>query len=242
MHGLFSRAVVTAGIVLGLAASVPAALAAKGGVPGPPTPRGAAAPVASQAGGTVVPAAAAARGAAPPAAAAANRGGSSSCPAPTLSRPFLPWGDAKEYTLLPGETFDVVGGAGWTLRGGAHLVSSRLHDGTTGQVLDMPAGSVVVTTPLCVNASNYPSARAMVTDVTGAEGVAVYVSYATSAGWSRPAAAGHIKNTKAGWRPSKPIMLHAGALTGMHLLRLVLIPRAGEYRLYNLFVDPRRGH
>jgi hypothetical protein len=172
----------------------------------------------------------------------AKASGASSCAAPALSQPFLPWGDANEYTPFPGETFDSVDGLGWTLQGGATLVTSALQDGSSGQVLDMPAGSVVVSTPLCVDASNYPSARAMVADVTGTEGVTVEVSYVSGADWSRLMPAGNIKNTAGGWYPSKPIMLHAGGLQGMHLLRLVLVAGAGEYRVYNLFVDPRRGH
>jgi hypothetical protein len=82
----------------------------------------------------------------------------------------------------------------------------------------------------------------MVSDVTGDQGVAVYVSYESGADWGWPFASGMIKNTYPGWYPSKPIMLHAGQLRGNHLVRLTLVAYSGEYQLYNLFIDPRRGH
>jgi hypothetical protein len=159
-----------------------------------------------------------------------------------LSQPFLAWGDPNEYTLLPGETFDNVDGTGWLLFQGASLTTTTVQDGQTGQVLDMPAGSVAVTPPLCVDASDYPMARAMVGDVSGSEGVAVYVSYEAHDSWGWPFAAGMIKASGPGFYPSKPIMLHSSELRGDHLVRLVLVAYGGEYQLYNLYIDPRRGH
>lgn len=164
------------------------------------------------------------------------------CPTYALSQAFLAWGDTNEYTLLPGESPGNVSAAGWQLSGGAHLVSTAVQGGGMGQVLDLPAGSVAVTPPMCVNDSNYPEARAMVSDVSGVQGVAVHVGYQGdgSRGW--PLATGMIKSVGRGWSPSKPIMLHAGALTGMHLVQFTLVAYGGEYRLYNFYVDPRRAH
>jgi hypothetical protein len=173
------------------------------------------------------------------AAAAPSIASADPCPNNPLSQPFLAWGDTNQYTLLPGESVDNVSGDGWELWRGANLVTTSLEDGQVGQVLDMPAGSVVVTPPMCVNASSYPMARTMVNDVSGNEGVAVYVAY-DGGGW--PFSAGMIKNTVAGWAPSKPIMLHAGEIRGEHTLRLILVSYGGEYQLYNFYIDPRRSH
>ena len=164
------------------------------------------------------------------------------CPSYPLSQPFLAWGDTNQYTLFPGETADNVQGDGWGLFMGANLTSTQVEDGQMGQVLDMPAGSVAVTPPLCVNSSDYPLARAMLSDVSGSEGVAVYVSYEPAGHWGWPLAAGMIKNTGPGWYPSKPIMLHAAQLRGEHMVRLIFVAYGGEYQLYNFYVDPRRGH
>lgn len=164
------------------------------------------------------------------------------CPSYSLSQPFLAWGDTNEYTLLPGESVNSMSGEDWQLSRGAQLVSSTVNGGSTGQVLDMPAGSVAVTPPMCVNASNYPEARAMISDVAGVQGIAVFVTYKGDGMWGWPLATGMIKSTAPGWSLSKPIMLHAGELTGMHMVRLTLVAYGGHYRLYNLYVDPRRAH
>jgi hypothetical protein len=164
------------------------------------------------------------------------------CPSNSLSQPFLAWGDTNEYTLLPGESVDNVTGDGWELWRGANLATTSLEDGQVGQVLDMPAGSVAVTPPMCVNASAYPMARTMVQDVSGTEGVAVYVAYDGPGAGDWPFAAGNIKNTVPGWAPSKPIMLHAGQLRGQHTVRLILVSYGGDYQLYNFYIDPRRSH
>lgn len=191
------------------------------------------------AGATIVlTAAAPGAAAAAPGAAATGPG----CPNYPLSQPFLAWGDANQYALLPGESVDNVDGAGWQLYRGASLLTTQLQDGQQGQVLDMPAGSVVVTPPMCVNAADYPLARTMLADVTGTQGVAVYVSYQAGGSWGLPFATGMVKNTVSGWYPSKPIMLHSAELRGNHMMRLVLVACAGEYQLYNFYIDPRRGH
>ncbi len=166
-----------------------------------------------------------------------------SCPSYPVFQPFLAWGDSNDYVLLPGESADNVTGTGWQLLGGAHLVSASLQDGRTGQVLDMPKGSAVITAPLCVSGSSYPIARTMVSDVTGSQGVAVAISYQSLSGtWATPLASGFVKGTGANWSPSGSIALHAQSLTGGHYLRLALAATDGEYQLYNFYIDPRRSH
>ena len=49
----------------------------------------------------------------------------SSCADPSLSQPFLSWGDTNWYALAPGEAADDFYGSGWTLTGGAQ---HRLDD------------------------------------------------------------------------------------------------------------------
>lgn len=233
MKGPFRKGCIAAGAVLGLAV-VPSA-----GVADPPP------------GGTLPPAALAhshagathsgmaqSPGTSDPSSTAGTSG--ASCPTYSLSQPFLAWGDPRQYTLLGGETVGNVGGQGWQLSKGAQFTTTTLADGSQGQVLDMPAGSVVVTPPMCVNDSSYPRARAMVSDVSGAQGIAVSVSYPGTGVRAKSLAAGRIKNPHSGWRPSAPIMLHAGSLRGVHQVQLRLVARGGEYRLYNLYVDPRR--
>jgi hypothetical protein len=74
-----------------------------------------------------------------------------SCTTPTLTQPFLSAGDTNLYTLAPGESADSFDGSGWTLLGQAKIVSTRLADGATGNVLDIPGGSVAISPPMCVD-------------------------------------------------------------------------------------------
>ncbi len=166
----------------------------------------------------------------------------SSCPSYTLSRPFLAWGDTKWYTLLRGEGVDSFSANGWQLRDGAKVVTTKLADGISGTVLDLPSGASAVSPALCVNASAFPVARAMVADVAGSRGVAMSVAYASSELWGAAKRAGNIKDTKPGWARSKPIMLHAGPLTGIHFARFTFVASHGEYRVYDFYVDPRMSH
>lgn len=176
------------------------------------------------------------------AAAAPAAASAAPCPDYPLSQPFLAWGDSNQYTLLPGESVDNLSAEGWQLERGANITTTMLQDGQIGQVLDLPAGSIAVTPPMCVTASDYPMARTLVSDVSGTEGVAVYVSYEDMRREDWPLASGMIKDPLAGWAPSKPIMLHAGPLRGEHTVRLTLVSDGGEYQLYNFYVDPRRSN
>ncbi|MBV8432641.1 MAG: hypothetical protein JO244_15865, partial [Solirubrobacterales bacterium] len=105
-----------------------------------------------------------------PAEAATSSVDTSGCSSPLLSQPFLAWGDSNSYMLVPGQTADDFNGQGWQLSGGAKVVTTQLSDGTTNSVLDLPSGSKAVSPVICVS-SAYPTARAMVRNVKGAEGV-----------------------------------------------------------------------
>lgn len=76
-----------------------------------------------------------------------------SCPAPT-SQPFLaPWGDHYNYAAVPDGGFE-HGAAGWTLTGGASVVTGNesYMVGGPGQShsLSLPAGSSATSPPMCV--------------------------------------------------------------------------------------------
>src|SRR5438477_9933584 len=92
------------------------------------------------------------------------------CPNSLFSQPLLSFGDAGWYTLAPGESVDNFAGTGWSLSGGARIVTTTLADGARGAVLDLPAGGAAVSPPTCVT-NDYPTARALVRNVTGGWGV-----------------------------------------------------------------------
>jgi hypothetical protein len=178
-------------------------------------------------------------GAVLPAAAAASTVDTSGCSNPSLSQPFLAWGDANWYTLLPGESHDMFAGDGWTLTGGASVKTATLADGSTGQVLDLPSGSRAVSPVVCVTTS-YPTARSEVRNVIGGEGVQFYVSYAGTATWDTPKNTGQLHGGNGTWALSTPINLQPSG-SGWQLVRFTFVPggKASDFQLYDFWVDPR---
>src|SRR5690349_18923507 len=72
------------------------------------------------------------------------------CIAPALTQPFAQINDHSNYMLAPGQSDGQFQGTGWTLSGGASIVTATLPDGGAGQVLDMPSGSKAVSPVICV--------------------------------------------------------------------------------------------
>lgn len=70
-----------------------------------------------------------------------------------LSRPFLRWLDPMKYTLAPDGGFE-AGARGWTLRGGAKVVSGnepwKVNGSRDSRSLYLPGGSSATTPPICV--------------------------------------------------------------------------------------------
>jgi hypothetical protein len=163
----------------------------------------------------------------------------SMCSDPQLSQPFLSARDTNWYTLAPGESVGNFDGGGWTLSGGAQIVSARLADGQTGSVLDLPTGSTAISPSICV-ASDYPTARTMVQNAPGAN-VAFAVSYAGTKSWDKPSPAGSIKGTGTGWSVSNPFQVHPGNLPGWQLVRFTLASngKSSDAKIYNFYIDPR---
>jgi hypothetical protein len=164
----------------------------------------------------------------------------SACSAPQLTQPFLSIRDSNWYTLVPGQTADSFNGTGWTLSGGAHIASSSLSDGAQGNALDLPSGSSAVSPPVCVS-SDYPTARTMVRDVAGSEGVHVSVSYAGTKTADTPQNVGQVHGTQSAWTASNQFNVHPGNLPGWQLVQFTLTPggRSSEFQIYNFWIDPR---
>jgi len=157
-----------------------------------------------------------------------------SCIDPTLTQPFLSAGDTNWYTLAPGETPGSFTGDGWILSGGASIQS-----GSTGSVLNLPSGSQAISPPMCV-ASDYPTARTMVRNVVGGEGVQVSVGYWGTKTASAAQNVGEVHGQKAGWTLSSPVNIHPGNLPGWQLVRFALTPggKSSDFQVYDFWVDP----
>jgi hypothetical protein len=175
-----------------------------------------------------------------PAQAATSSVDTSMCSNPLLSQPFLAWGDSNWYMLMPGERADTFDGSGWQLSGGAKIITTTLADGTTSSVLDLPSGSKAVSPTICVTAS-YPTARTMVRDVKGSEGILFSVSYEGTSTWNTPKNTGQVHGKSTAWTLSDPVNLQPYNVSGWQPMRITLIPggTTSDFQIYNLYVDPR---
>jgi hypothetical protein len=155
-------------------------------------------------------------------------------PAYTFSQPFSPLHDSNWYTLAPGQSADSFDGTGWTLNGGAKLVTTTLADGSTGTVLDLPAGATAVSPPMCVS-SDYPDARVDVRQLGNGPGMSMSVAYTGGkSGWQN---AGAVSGSSS-WGVSHPVQLHAGNLYGWQEAQYTFVGGKAEAQLYDFFVDP----
>jgi hypothetical protein len=70
-----------------------------------------------------------------------------------FSRPFLRWLDPMQYTLTPDGGFE-SGARGWTLKGGASVVSGnepwKVRGASDSRSLYLPSGSSAMTPPVCI--------------------------------------------------------------------------------------------
>lgn len=176
-----------------------------------------------------------------PGQAAASVFDTSTCAAQPESQPFLSWKDKNWYTPFPGQSQAGFEGTGWTLSGGAGIVTTTLPDGSTGSVLDLPSGSRAVSPVACVT-SDFPTARTMIRNVVGAEGVFFYVSYAGDSAWSQPKNTGQVHGKGTGaWTLSDPINLQPDSDSGWQPLQMTFVAggKMSEFQIYNAWLDPR---
>ncbi len=159
------------------------------------------------------------------------------CPTPALSQPFLSLGDSNWYTLVPGEGADNFAGTGWTLTGGASITATKLADGSTGSVLNLPAGSRAVSPAMCVS-GGYPTAR-MITRTLGSASSASTMFYVSPAG-SANLSGGMPVLTTPSWAVSAPVSVAPGS-TAAEMVQYTLVAgaKAAALQVYDLYVDPR---
>jgi hypothetical protein len=175
-----------------------------------------------------------------PAAASTTAVDTSGCAPPVLSQPFLSVRDSNWYTLTPGQNVDDFDGSGWTMSGGASVQTTRLADGSSGQVLDLPSGSKAVSPTICVD-SGYQTARTEVRDVVGSEGVQFYVSYAGTSTWNTPKNTGQVHGAQHNWTLATPVNVQPSGSSGWQLVRFTFVPggRTSDFQVYDFYVDPR---
>ncbi|MDQ8045311.1 MAG: hypothetical protein AAGC46_19345 [Solirubrobacteraceae bacterium] len=122
-----------------------------------------------------------AQGAAGAVTAVATSTAPTSCPTQTVRQAFSAYGDKADYALAPGGDFEST--AGWTLAGGAKIVSGNESAGVQGgsKSLSLPLGATATSPQFCVDASN-PYFRFVSKPDNAVAGYAAIVIYRTSAG------------------------------------------------------------
>lgn len=81
-------------------------------------------------------------------------GSAQACSYTGAEQVFAPWGDRHSYVLAPDGGFE-SGASGWSLRNGASVVAGNesyyLNDAGDSRSLSLPAGSSVVSPPICMS-------------------------------------------------------------------------------------------
>ena len=170
------------------------------------------------------------------------------CKAQPLSKPFLPWGDPGDYFLASNGGLE-RGASGWTLAGGATVVSDNeafaVNDARDTRSLELPAGAAAVSGVSCVGI-NRPSMRFFVRQSGG--GAAAYLRvdalFEDAAGTTRAMTIGALGASDS-WQPA-PVLAITPSL--LPLLPDAQTPVAfqfaatgGTFRVDDIYVDPYGG-
>jgi hypothetical protein len=173
--------------------------------------------------------------------------GLNGCPAQKIEHPFLRWLDGGNYVLAPGGTFE-GSMAGWTLKGGAKVVSGSetfaAHGPGEKLALSLPSGSSATTPPICVAVLD-PTMRYFAANDGGLLSILrVDVIYHAPGGGTLTLPLGvNLLGSKA-WAPSLPVIVGAdllGVLTGGQATVQFRFSPAGlgaKWRVDDVYVDP----
>jgi len=166
----------------------------------------------------------------------------SSCNYGAASRPFVPWLDLASYTLVPGGSFE-AGAPGWTLAGGARVVSGNesfyAHSTLDRYSLALPAGSSATTAPFCVSLLR-PTIRFFVANGgSSTSKLRVRVVCRGLLGILGTLDGGTI-TAGAAWKPSPVMLATLNAPLGTKSAQFVFTPAdsSGAWRIDDLYVDP----
>ena len=166
----------------------------------------------------------------------------SSCNYGPASHPFARWGDVASYTLVPGASFE-SGAPGWTLAGGARVVSGNesyyANSAADSQSLSLPAGSSATTAPFCVSL-NRPTIRFFVTNGgSSSSKLRVKVVFQGLLGVLGILDGGTITAGRA-WSASPVMLATLHAPLGTKSAQFVFTPAdsSGSWRIDDLYVDP----
>lgn len=170
------------------------------------------------------------------------------CSNQVLERPFLRWLDPAHYVLAPDGGLESRG-AGWTLRGGASVVtgneSFKVRGASDWFALSLPPGSWAETPPMCVSLL-HPTLRFFARGGSLLAPLVVEVVFTDPLGGTRVVPVGAALPSPA-WTPTLPFAFLANA-TALRLLgdaasvSFRFRPQGGvRWWIDDVYVDPYKG-
>ena len=171
------------------------------------------------------------------------------CGDETLSQPFAQFGDRANYKLVRNGGFE-AGTGGWTLAGGAKVVSGnepwKVGGSGHAKSLVLPAGSTAISPVSCVGLAE-PTVRFFAkknrAPLLGISTLAVSVYVKTSLGLTVPVPVGVVLGNGQ-WKPTPPMLIVANLLPLLPGDRTPVAfqftPVLGDWQIDDLYVDPHR--
>lgn len=169
------------------------------------------------------------------------------CPTPT-STPFAPWGDHASYAFAPDGGLE-SGAAGWTLAGGARVVTGNepWHvSGPGNHSLDLPAGSSATSAPMCIGV--FSDGMRFFAQNLGGSGSRLHVQviYGGGVGGVIGSLGGTLgisdrATLSAGsvWDPTRSVGMAGGLVPVFtRYVQFRITPTGGTWRIDDLYLDP----
>jgi hypothetical protein len=171
------------------------------------------------------------------------------CGDETLTQPFAQFGDRANYKLVRNAAFE-NGTGGWTLAGGAKVVSGnepwKVGGSNHARSLVLPAGSTAISPVSCVGLAE-PTLRFFVkknrAPLLGISTLAVSVYVKTSLGITVPVPVGVVL-ANGQWKATPPMLIVANLLPLLPGDRTPVAfqftPVLGDWQIDDVYVDPAR--
>jgi hypothetical protein len=162
----------------------------------------------------------------------ASPAGAATCPEQPLARTFQPWLDPAWYEAAPDGGFER--GGSWALSGGAAVVDGNQPFLAGERSLELPAGAVATTAPVCVTLAR-PTLRFFARN-TGTARAPLNVSVVfRTLGLPVELPVG-IVLAGAQWAPSPVVLMVANLLSNE--VRFRFRPVGGDWQIDDLYIDP----
>jgi hypothetical protein len=164
-----------------------------------------------------------------------------SCSGQTYVQPFLPWLDPANYVLMSGGALETTDG--WTLSGGAALVSGnepfRVNGASDGHSLLLPAGSSATSPTLCITLL-HPTLRFFALN-SGRATSALKVEAVTAAAGVEVTTPIGLLLANGSWRPTVPLAFFDNLISPVAdsvAFRFTPLGAGSGWQIDDVYVDP----